>query len=83
MLESDKDQRREEALEQHYVVDGDCHYMESFHDIDEYMKELWRIKFSVAIPVKKERNRTSVRFPLLDWGSPSLREDQPRALVVP
>ncbi|WP_408960565.1 amidohydrolase family protein [Natrinema sp. 74] len=45
MLESDESQPRQETLDQYYVIDGDCHYMESFHDVAEYMEEPWKTKF--------------------------------------
>ena len=45
MLESDETQPRQETLDQYHVIDGDCHYMESFHDVAEYMDEPWKTKF--------------------------------------
>ena len=45
MSQADTESRRQEDLDAYHVIDCDCHYMESFHDVAEYMEEPWKTKF--------------------------------------
>ncbi|EMA37277.1 amidohydrolase family protein [Halococcus hamelinensis] len=45
MAQTDSQSRREEELESYEVIDCDCHYMESFTDVAEYMEEPWKTRF--------------------------------------
>lgn len=45
MAEREMDRRRGADLDQYRVIDCDCHYMESFTDVAEYMEEPWKTKF--------------------------------------
>lgn len=45
MSQLDTDQPKQEALDRYHVIDGDCHYMESFEDVAKYMEEPWRTKY--------------------------------------
>lgn len=45
MAQPESQPRRAEDLEAYEVIDCDCHYMESFSDIAEYMDEPWKTRF--------------------------------------